>query len=173
MPTLDRTADASTAAVTATVVGDDATNRLRLAVLRTARGIRTNTIGDVTPSQLAVLSTLARHGESSVGQIAEHEHVQPPSVSRIVAHLEERGLVERHPDPVDRRRVVIALSEPGESYLAEVREAANTWLGSRLARLDDADRAALRAALPALERLLVPDDERPDDRPPAPDGSSS
>ncbi|WP_420450671.1 MarR family winged helix-turn-helix transcriptional regulator [Ilumatobacter sp.] len=135
----------------------DATNRLRLSVLRLARNIRTNTIGDVTPSQVAVLSTLVRHGDCSVGEIAEHEHVRPPSVSRIVAHLEERGLVDRHPDPADRRRVVIGLSSLGRSYVEEVRAAANTWLGDRLDRLGPGDLEAVIAALPALERLLAPD----------------
>ena len=136
----------------------DVVNRLRLALLRTSRNIRTNSIGEITQSQVAVLATLARHGDCTVGQIAEHEHVQPPSASRILSHLETRGLVERHSDPADRRRVLIGLSAAGRRYVDEVRAAGTTWLGARLAALDVADRDLLEAALPALERLLDPAD---------------
>jgi DNA-binding MarR family transcriptional regulator len=132
----------------------DEVNRLRLVLLRTARNIRTHSIGDVTQSQIAVLATLAHHGDSTIGQIAEHEHVQPPSASRIVSTLERKGLVVRRTDGADRRRVVIALSPDGEAYVAEVRRAGTSWLGSRLAELDDDELARLGAALPVLERLL-------------------
>lgn len=133
----------------------DEVNRLRLVLLRTARNIRTHSIGDVTQSQVAVLATLSRHGESTIGQIAEHEHVQPPSASRIVSHLERKGLVVRRTDGVDRRRAVIALSPAGEEYLSEVRRAGTSWLGSRLAELDDDELDRLGSALPVLERLLA------------------
>ncbi len=132
----------------------DEINRLRLVLLRTARNIRTHSIGDVTQSQIAVLATLSRHGDSTIGQIAEHEQVQPPSASRIVSNLERKGLVVRRSDGVDRRRVLIALSPAGEAYLDEVRRAGTSWLGSRLAELDDDELTRLGAALPVLERLL-------------------
>ena len=132
----------------------DAVNRLRFILLRLARNIRSHSIGDVTQSQIAVLATLSRHGDSTIGQIAEHEHVQPPSASRIVSNLERQGLVERRTDAGDRRRVLIALSPQGEAYLAEVRRAGTSWLGSRLAELDDDELDLLAAALPVLERLL-------------------
>ncbi len=135
----------------------DAVNRLRLALLRTARNIRTHSIGDVTQSQVAVLATLFRHGDSTIGQIAEHEHVQPPSASRIVSNLERQGLVVRRSDDVDRRRVLIALSPEGEAYLADVRRAGTSWLASRLAELDADELTRLDRALPVLERLLAVD----------------
>lgn len=130
-------------------------DRLRLAVLRTARNIRTHSIGEVTQSQVAVLATLARHGDSTIGQIAEHEHVQPPSASRVVSNLEQQGLVERRTDGADRRRVLIALSPAGEEYVAEVRRAGTSWLGSRLAGLDEDELRVLADALPVLERILT------------------
>ena len=133
----------------------DEVNRLRLVLLRIARNIRTHSIGDVTQSQVAVLATLSRHGDSTIGQIAEHEHVQPPSASRIVSNLERKGLVVRRADGPDRRRVLIGLSPQGEAYLAEVRRAGTSWLGSRLAELDDDELDRLGAALPVLERLLA------------------
>lgn len=133
----------------------DQVNRLRLVLLRTARNIRSHSLGDVTQSQVAVLATLSRHGESTIGQIAEHEHVQPPSASRIISHLEQQGLVVRRTDRGDRRRAVIALSAAGEAYLSEVRRAGTSWLGSRLADLDQDELDRLGAALPVLERLLA------------------
>lgn len=133
----------------------DAVNRLRLALLRTARNIRTHSIGDVTQSQVAVLATLSRHGDSTIGQIAEYEHVQPPSASRIVSSLERQGLVVRRVDGLDRRRVLIALSADGERYLADVRRAGTSWLASRLDELDEDELGRLDGALPVLERLLA------------------
>lgn len=133
--------------------GDDV-NRLRLVLLRLARSIRSNAISDITQSQAAVMATLGRHGPSTIGQIASYEHVQPPSASKIVAGLEGLGLVVRHSDPDDRRLALIALSPDGEAFLAAARAAGTSWLASRLDDLDDADRAALGDALPALEQLL-------------------
>ena len=135
----------------------DEVNRLRLVLLRTARNIRTHSIGDVTQSQVAVLATLARHGDSTIGQIAEHEHVQPPSASKIVSNLERLGLVVRRDDATDRRRTLIGLSPDGEAYVAEVRRAGTSWLGARLAELGDEELRRLGAALPVLERLLEGD----------------
>jgi DNA-binding MarR family transcriptional regulator len=143
-----------TAAVPPTLASIDEVNRLRLVLLRTARNIRTHSLGDVTQSQVAVLATLSRHGDSTIGQIAEHEHVQPPSASRIVSNLERQGLVVRRADSADRRRVLIGLSPEGEAYVAEVRRAGTSWLGSRLAELDVDELHRLGAALPVLERLL-------------------
>ena len=94
-----------TAAEPAAIASVDEVNRLRLVLLRTARNIRTHSLGDVTQSQVAVMATLSRHGDSTIGQIAEYEHVQPPSASRIVSNLERQGLVVRRADSADRRRV--------------------------------------------------------------------
>jgi DNA-binding MarR family transcriptional regulator len=130
-------------------------DRLRLALLRIVRSIRTNSVGDVTPSQVAILSTLIRHGPSTVGQIAEYERVKPPSVSRIVTALEERGLVERTQDPTDRRSATIALSAAGEAYVAVVQKGERQWLADRIARLPDADVECLRRSISTLEQLLA------------------
>jgi DNA-binding MarR family transcriptional regulator len=128
--------------------------RLRLVLLRLARRIRTSSVDRLTPSQLAVLATVVRHGELTVGQIAEHEHVKPPSVSKIVAALEGAGLVERGVDPADRRCIPIVPTREGIAHLEEVRAAGRTWLATRIGELGDDDVATIEAALPALERLL-------------------
>jgi len=103
---------------------------------------------------MAVLTTLARHGPSTVGQIAEHEQVRPPSASKIVSALEAQGLVERQPDTDDRRCVLIALTGAGEHLILDARAAGAAWLASRLAELDVDELAALADAVPALEHLL-------------------
>lgn len=128
--------------------------RLRLALLRVARRIRSQSVGDVSPSQFAVLTSLARHGASTIGQIAEYEHVQPPSASRIVAALDQRGLVGRSADPDDRRCAKIALTPAGEEYLSEVRAASTSWLAAQVDGLPAADVKRLGAAIPVLERIL-------------------
>jgi len=129
-------------------------DRLRLVLLRLSRRIRANSVGELTPSQLAVFASVAKHGPCTIGRIAELEHVQPPSASKIVAALEERGLVDRHAHPDDRRCTLIASTAAGRTYLDQVRAAGRSWLASRLATLDDDDVTTLEGALPALERLL-------------------
>jgi DNA-binding MarR family transcriptional regulator len=125
-----------------------------LVLLRLARRIRSQYRGESTPSQMAVLTTLARHGPSTVGQIAEHEQVRPPSASKIVAALETQGLVARHADPEDRRCALIALTAAGDRLITDARVAGATWLASRLEELDLDELAALADAVPALEHLL-------------------
>lgn len=132
----------------------DDLDRLRLVLLRLARRIRTKAVGSITPSQVAVLATVSRRGPCTLGQIAEFEHVRPPSVSKIVAALEHLELVERRTDPADRRCAVIQSSTAGEAYLDEVRAEGRSWLASQLAELDEPDIDAIATAVPALERLL-------------------
>jgi DNA-binding MarR family transcriptional regulator len=129
-------------------------DRLRLVLLRLARKIRTSSVDTITPSQLAVLATVRRNQRLTIGQIAESEHVKPPSVSKIVATLEAAGFVARESDPDDRRSVYISLTDSGAAHLDEVRTAGRTWLASQLEYLGADDTAEIAAVLPFLERLL-------------------
>ena len=129
-------------------------DRLRLVLLRLARKIRTSSVDRITPSQLAVLATVSRNGRLTIGQIAESEHVKPPSVSKIVAALEAAGFLARESDPDDRRCAFITVTDSGAAYLDEVRVAGRTWLASQLADLGADDTDAVAAMLPVLERLL-------------------
>ena len=126
-------------------------------VLRLARRIRTNSVGELTPSQQALFASVAKNGPATIGRIAELEHVRPPSASKIVASLEERGLVERRPDPDDRRCSLISATPAGLTYLDEVRAAGRTWLARQLGELDDSDVRTLVEALPVIERLVEAD----------------
>ena len=125
-----------------------------MVLLRLACKIRTSSVDKITPSQLAVLATVSRNERLTIGQIAESEHVKPPSVSKIVAALEAAGSLVRESDPDDRRCVFITVTDSGAEYLDEVRVAGRTWLASQLADLGADDVDAIVAMLPVFERLL-------------------
>lgn len=134
-------------------------DRLRVVTLRIARRIRTNSPETTTASQLSMLGTVMRHGPCTISFIAEVEHVQPPSASKIVASLEQQGLVTRQTDPDDRRCSKIIITDAGLDTVAHVREAGRSWLASRLTDLDDDEVRLLGQAVPVLERLLGPYDD--------------
>jgi len=106
-------------------------------------------------TSLATLATLEQFGPTRVGALAEGEHLTQPAMTQLVSRLQARGLVERHPDPGDGRVVLVALTDTGRRLVHDRRTARAHALAERLARLGDAERAALAAALPALERLLT------------------
>ena len=85
--------------------------------------------------------------------LARAEHVKPPSMTKVIESLQERGLVRRDPHPTDGRQCLISRTEAGESFVAKTRAQRTAWLAAHLAELDPADRQALLAAAPALQRL--------------------
>lgn len=136
----------------------EAVSRLRLAVLRLGRRLRQNAAAGLTPSQLSVISTLDRRGPMTLGDLASHEGVQPPSVTRMVDTLERSGLVKRCESATDRRAVLAQLTAKGRRALDDVRRRRDAWLAERLARLPESDWAILQAALPVLESLAAAED---------------
>ncbi|WP_308208055.1 MarR family winged helix-turn-helix transcriptional regulator [Actinomadura madurae] len=86
-------------------------------------------------------------------ELADHEKVQPPSMTRVIAHLEERGLVARSPHPTDGRQVVLSATEEGAALLADERRRKEAWLAKRLGELTDAEREILRRAAPIIDKL--------------------
>ncbi|WP_240917094.1 MarR family transcriptional regulator [Nocardioides sp. HDW12B] len=128
---------------------------LRFSVNRLSRRMRTEDLDDtgVSVGGLSVLARLFRDGQSSIGQLAAAERVQPPSMTRTVSCLEAEGLVERAPHPTDGRQVIIRLSEAGEAVLVAERRRRDAWLMPRLRELTPDERALLRQAAPILERL--------------------
>lgn len=131
----------------------EAIARLRLAVMRLSRRLRQNAAAGVTASQLSVLTTLARHGSMTLGELAAHEGVQPPSATRVVDNLEQAGLVAREASPTDRRTVTARLTPEGRRTVEDIRRRRDAWLAERLGELDPAARELIEAALPALEAL--------------------
>lgn len=126
---------------------------LRSAIMRTSRRIRTETtIGGVTQSQYAVLAAL-RAAPSTVSLLAEREQIRPPSMTRTVDALEQRGLVTRTIDPTDRRHVVVALTDSGRGLINETRRRRTEWLDSRLAGLDATERELLWRAAEILKTM--------------------
>lgn len=134
-------------------VDSELATRLRLAVGRLARRIRLAT-NDIPPLQLSALATLDKHGPLRSGELAQREAVTAPTMTRVLAALVDRGLIVRTPDPSDARSVLVSLSPQGSAVLSRIRSERTALLGARLARLDPQQRAALAAALPALEALV-------------------
>jgi DNA-binding MarR family transcriptional regulator len=107
----------------------------------------------LSDTQLAALATLERHGAMSPGDLAEHEKVQPPSMTRVIAALVDWGLVTRAPHPTDRRQVILTVTPDGRTLVQRVRRRKEAWLARRLAELSPQERAILREAAPILEKL--------------------
>jgi DNA-binding MarR family transcriptional regulator len=132
--------------------------RLRLVVGRLHRRIRIDGRESIPPLQLSALVTVEQHGPLRLSELARREAVTAPTMSRVLAALDEQGLVIRTPDPHDARGVRIVLSEEGAARIAEVRSHRTALFARRLARLDEEERQRIADALPALEALLVDDD---------------
>jgi DNA-binding MarR family transcriptional regulator len=127
---------------------------LRLAVMRFSRRLRNQRVDtSVTLTHLAALSTLQRNGPMSPGELAAHERVQPPSMTRVVVALEGMGLVTRTPHPTDRRQVIIGLTQAAEDLLSAEARAREAWLSSRLQELTAEERAVLRESAEIMEKL--------------------
>jgi DNA-binding MarR family transcriptional regulator len=132
---------------------------LRISVSRLARRLRVERLAPelaepaLSDTQLAALATLERHGAMTPGELAEHEKVQPPSMTRVIAALADWELVTRSPDPTDRRQVILSVTSSGRELVQQVRRRREAWLARRLTELTPQERAALLAAAPVLEKL--------------------
>jgi len=127
---------------------------LRLAVMRFSRRLRNQRVDtSVTLTHLAALSTLKRHGPMSPGELAAHERVQPPSMTRVVVALEGMGLVTRTPHATDGRQVIIGLTAGAEELLSAEARAREAWLSERLHELAPEEREVLREAAVIIDKL--------------------
>jgi DNA-binding MarR family transcriptional regulator len=140
--------------VATTLTRTDLPTRLRLGITRTARRLRQEAGGELGPSLIAALSTINRQGPLTPSELATRERVQRPTATRLVARLEERGLVIRTADPLDRRSSLLAITPAGAALLAELRTRKDAYLARRLRTLPAEDRATLRRAADILERML-------------------
>jgi DNA-binding MarR family transcriptional regulator len=128
-------------------------SRLATAVGRLARAWRRGRPAELGPGALSTLSTLVGSGPMRIGDLAAREGVAPPTTTRIVALLEDGGYVVRRPDPSDRRAVQVEPTDHAREVIAGLRAARASVLSRRLAALEPEQRAAIVAALPALEAL--------------------
>lgn len=130
---------------------------LRIAVSRLARRIRAERaamgLPELSDTQFAALAALARRAGMTPGELAAHEKVQPPSMTRVIAVLEEHGLLARAPHPTDKRQVMLTATATGRSLVGQVRRLREAWLARRLAELSAQERSVLRAAAPVLDKL--------------------
>lgn len=128
-------------------------NRLRLAVVRLNRRLRAQRADStVTLTQLSALSCL-KAGPMTPGELAARERVQPPSMTRVIAALEEHGLASRAPHPSDGRQAIVSITDAGRGYLAVEAAARERWLDWRLAELTDDERELLSRAVEVIDRM--------------------
>jgi DNA-binding MarR family transcriptional regulator len=99
------------------------------------------------------MGVLLREGELQIGELAAYEQVRAPSMTRLVDHLEGRGLLRRTPSPTDKRAIVVGLTDQGTELLEANRQRRNEWLAVRLEKLTEEERAILRTAIPVLQKM--------------------
>jgi len=105
-------------------------------------------------TKLSVLGRLDRDGPATASELAEAERIQPQSMTRVVADLEQLGLIERAADPRDRRRSTLRISPAGAGLIAEDRRQRDEWLTQAMRRtLTPDERESLRTAAGLLDRL--------------------
>jgi DNA-binding MarR family transcriptional regulator len=129
-------------------------SRLRLAVVRLNRRLRAQrTSSSVTLTQFSAMSSLKKCGPLTPGELAAKEVVQPPSMTRVIAALEELGYVSRRPHPSDGRQAIVELTDEGRAYVLADISAREAWLDKRLAELSDAERETLTTAAEIIDRM--------------------
>jgi DNA-binding MarR family transcriptional regulator len=148
-------AGVSDAGVSAAGVSDaELAGRLRVAVGLLVRRLRQRDPGHLSPAQLSALVTIEAAGPIRNGDLAARENVAAPTMTRMVGAMEEAGLVSRGADPSDARGSLVSLAPGGAAALRALRRERNNILIEKLAALPPEQRAALEAALPALEALI-------------------
>lgn len=140
------------APVRASALERERAGRLYLALGRLVRALR-STGGQLSAGSVSALATIAITGPIRAGDLAAREGVAAPTLSRILAILDELALIERTPDPEDGRSSLISLTAAGQAELGELRARRTAVLLDRMDRLDPEQRAALLAAVDALEAL--------------------
>ncbi|PCN49693.1 MarR family transcriptional regulator [Curtobacterium sp. 'Ferrero'] len=127
---------------------------LRIAVNRLSRTLRNQKADtSVTDAQFSALARLHRDGPMTLAELSRQDGVTPPSMTKTVAVLTDRGLVTKTLHDVDRRKVLIAPTPAGAAFVEETRRRRDGWLTPRLARLTPAERTTLAEATDILRRL--------------------
>ena len=136
-----------------TLAVSEIASRLRLSATRLARRLRQEAGNGLSPSQLSALAVISNHGPLTLGALAEHERVAPPSITKVVSKLEGDGLVTRTSCPDDRRVCRVAISPDGAALVEEFRRRKTAWLTARINELDPDDQRRLADALDVLDEL--------------------
>jgi DNA-binding MarR family transcriptional regulator len=129
---------------------------LRTAIVRTARRLRqeaaVETTG-LTPTSVAALATIERHGPLTPSEIAEIERVKRPTITRTLGCLEREGLIDRAPDPQDGRSALVSVNAAGRERLRRLRSRKNAYLARRMRELTPEEVDTLERAAEILERM--------------------
>ena len=125
---------------------------LRLACMRISRRVRFESAHVVAPHQFSVLCRL-EEAPRTPSELAEIERVSGPSMTRTVAALVERGLVERTDDPADRRQVILSLTSDATTLLKDIRRKRDAWMSVRVSHLTPEEQIILRQASVILTRV--------------------
>src|SRR4051795_12921710 len=134
----------------------DSAARLRMAIVRTARRLRqeaAGTGGELTPTAVAALATVERHGPLTPSQLAAIERIKRPTATRILRVLLEAGLIDRTPDPADGRSSLVGVNGAGRERLRRLRGRKNAYLARRMRDLTDEEVETLERATEILERM--------------------
>src|SRR4051794_27160373 len=128
-------------------------SQLRVSLVRLTRRLRSERepSNELSTAAISVLGVLIREGDLTIGQLAAHERVQPPSMTRTVGALVADGYVVRRPSPDDGRSVIVALSGLGRETLLADRRRRDAWLAQKLRTLTPEERDLLREVVPILE----------------------
>lgn len=137
----------------AVITDEEVAARLRLSATRLHRRLRRHAGDALTPSQTSALAAIDVHGPLTLGALADHEGVSAPSVTKVLAILEDDGLVQRAPDPADRRVNYVSVTPKGAALVEESRRRKTAWLTERVRELDADQRRALAEALDVLDVL--------------------
>jgi DNA-binding MarR family transcriptional regulator len=131
----------------------DLADRLHSAAIHLLRRLRREDDASGLPApQLSAMSVIVFGGAITLGALANAEQVRPPTITKLVAALEEQGLVEREPDPQDRRVMRVKATARGTRLLHDGRRRRVASLAASLGELAAADRAALARAIPIMEK---------------------
>jgi DNA-binding MarR family transcriptional regulator len=132
--------------------GDETLSEAFMSVARQLRGTSQATLSpwDITPGQLRAMRVLGHHGTQRMSELSDHLHIAARSTTEVVDALETRGLVERRPDPGDRRATLAELTEQGASVLSAIRAARGTEAERVFDRLSESDRDRLAQILRKL-----------------------
>jgi DNA-binding MarR family transcriptional regulator len=108
----------------------------------------------VSPSQESALSTINRIGRPTLGELAQAERVQPPTMTRVIATMEAAGLIVRHGDEGDRRVSRVELTAEGRAALERSKSLKNAYLARQIAKLTPIERSRAAALAALLEQLV-------------------
>jgi DNA-binding MarR family transcriptional regulator len=126
-------------------------------VARTARRLRQEAGGGLSPTLTSALASIERHGPLTPSELADRERIKRPTATRLIGTLEESGVITRTADISDRRSALIAITPEGRELMRTLRTRKDHYLAERLRKLSAEDRETLDRAADLLERLLEED----------------